>query len=96
MRRAHKTFVATLAVALVIGFTLGAFAAGRVERAPVAAAPETPLPPGFGGVGGCGCAPFEVFFGEEFYKRFFGDIPERIPQRSLGAASSFPQKSSLR
>jgi serine protease Do len=29
--------------------------------------------------------PFEEFFGEEFFKRFFGDAPERIPQRSLGS-----------
>ncbi len=32
-----------------------------------------------------GRTPFEEFFGEEFYKRFFGDTPERIPQRSLGS-----------
>ena len=41
----RKTFVATLAVALVIGVTLGAFAAGRVERAPLAATPEAPILP---------------------------------------------------
>jgi serine protease Do len=29
--------------------------------------------------------PFEEFFGEEFFRRFFGDLPERIPQRSLGS-----------
>jgi serine protease Do len=111
----RKTFVATLAVALVIGVTLGAFAAGRVERAPLVATPEAPILPvqmplgaasntfakvaeairpavinintvskGPGGVGG-GRTPFEEFFGEEFYKRFFGDMPERIPQRSLGS-----------
>jgi len=39
-----------------------------------------------GGVGsGPGRTPFEEFFGEEFFKRFFGDTPERIPQRSLGS-----------
>jgi serine protease Do len=32
-----------------------------------------------------GRTPFEEFFGEEFFRRFFGDIPERIPQRSLGS-----------
>ncbi len=32
-----------------------------------------------------GRTPFEEFFGEEFFKRFFGDAPERIPQRSLGS-----------
>ena len=38
------------------------------------------------GMGGApGRTPFEEFFGEEFYKRFFGDAPERIPQRSLGS-----------
>ena len=38
------------------------------------------------GAGGFpGRTPFEEFFGEEFFKRFFGDTPERIPQRSLGS-----------
>ncbi len=36
-------------------------------------------------VGGAGRTPFEEFFGEEFFKRFFGEMPERIPQRSLGS-----------
>ena len=35
--------------------------------------------------GGQGRTPFEEFFGEEFFRRFFGDVPERIPQRSLGS-----------
>jgi serine protease Do len=35
--------------------------------------------------GGPGRTPFEEFFGEEFFKRFFGDAPERMPQRSLGS-----------
>src|SRR5262249_49249713 len=38
-----------------------------------------------GGPGGGGRTPFEEFFGEDFFKRFFGDAPERIPQRSLGS-----------
>jgi serine protease Do len=39
-----------------------------------------------GGPGGPGGrTPFEEFFGEEFFRRFFGDSPERIPQRSLGS-----------
>ncbi|MGH7278517.1 MAG: Do family serine endopeptidase [Candidatus Rokuibacteriota bacterium] len=38
-----------------------------------------------GGGGPAGRTPFEEFFGEEFFRRFFGDIPERIPQRSLGS-----------
>jgi serine protease Do len=37
------------------------------------------------GAGGGGRTPFEEFFGEEFFRRFFGDVPERIPQRSLGS-----------
>ena len=37
------------------------------------------------GAAGPGRTPFEEFFGEEFFKRFFGDTPERIPQRSLGS-----------
>jgi len=32
-----------------------------------------------------GRTPLEEFFGEEFYRRFFGEVPERIPQRSLGS-----------
>lgn len=32
-----------------------------------------------------GRTPFEEFFGEEFFRRFFGETPERIPQRSLGS-----------
>jgi len=32
-----------------------------------------------------GRTPFEEFFGEEFFRRFFGEPPERIPQRSLGS-----------
>ncbi len=35
--------------------------------------------------GGLGRTPFEEFFGEEFFRRFFGELPERIPQRSLGS-----------
>jgi serine protease Do len=38
-----------------------------------------------GGAGIGGRTPFEEFFGEEFFRRFFGDVPERIPQRSLGS-----------
>ena len=38
-----------------------------------------------GAVGGPGRTPFEEFFGEEFFRRFFGDAPERMPQRSLGS-----------
>src|SRR5213593_1155283 len=37
------------------------------------------------GVGVQGRTPFEEFFGEEFFRRFFGELPERIPQRSLGS-----------
>jgi serine protease Do len=32
-----------------------------------------------------GRTPFEEFFGEEFFRRFFGGDPERMPQRSLGS-----------
>src|SRR5438477_10257519 len=38
-----------------------------------------------GGLGSGGRTPFEEFFGEDFFRRFFGDAPERIPQRSLGS-----------
>ena len=114
MQLTRTTFVATLAVAVLAGVALGAFAGGRPESAPVVAAPEAPILPvqmpisgtntfakvadaikpavinvntvskGTGGPLG-GRTPFEEFFGEEFFKRFFGDLPERIPQRSLGS-----------
>jgi serine protease Do len=35
--------------------------------------------------GAQGRTPFEEYFGEEFFRRFFGEAPERIPQRSLGS-----------
>jgi serine protease Do len=35
--------------------------------------------------GGLGRTPFEEFFGEEFFRRFFGDRPEGMPARSLGS-----------
>src|ERR1044071_1928733 len=36
--------------------------------------------------GGMGRTPIEEFFGEEFFRRFFGDAPEREQQqRSLGS-----------
>jgi len=38
-----------------------------------------------GATGPQGRTPFEEYFGEEFFKRFFGEAPERIPQRSLGS-----------
>src|SRR5260370_22024206 len=37
------------------------------------------------GLGSGGRTPFEEFFGEDFFRRFFGEAPERIPQRSLGS-----------
>jgi serine protease Do len=114
MQLTRRTFVAALVVALVAGITLGAVAAGRVERAaPPRAALEPPILPvqmplttgtfakvaevirpavinintvSKGGAGGPGGrTPFEEFFGEDFFRRFFGDTPERIPQRSLGS-----------
>src|SRR3989442_9831872 len=37
------------------------------------------------GAGLQGRTPFEEFFGEEFFRRFFGELRERIPLRSLGS-----------
>ena len=34
---------------------------------------------------GAGRSSLEEFYGEEFYKRFFGDVPERMPRRGLGS-----------
>jgi len=111
MQLTRRTFAGALALALIIGLALGAFATGRAERPAVAAGPtvqapilpvQMPLTSGtFARVaeaikpavinintvsrGGGGRTPFEEFFGEEFFRRFFGDLPERIPQRSLGS-----------
>jgi serine protease Do len=111
MELRRKTFLGVLAVALLIGAVLGAFAKGRggPEPAPLAQiqAPivpvQMPLPTvSFAAVAETirpsvinintlsrgtfqGRTPFEDFFGEEFYRRFFGELPERIPQRSLGS-----------
>jgi serine protease Do len=113
----RRTFVTTLAVAVLIGIGLGVFTVGRAElRRPrvLAAALEAPILPvqmplttntfskvaeaikpavinintvakATGPGGGSGRTPFEEFFGEEFFRRFFGDAPERMPQRSLGS-----------
>jgi serine protease Do len=35
--------------------------------------------------GGSGRSPSEEFYGEEYFRRFFGDAPERMPRRSLGS-----------
>ena len=35
--------------------------------------------------GAQGRTPLEEYFGEEFFRRFFGEVPERIPQKSLGS-----------
>jgi serine protease Do len=32
-----------------------------------------------------GRTPLEEFYGEDFYRRFFGDAPERLPRRGLGS-----------
>jgi serine protease Do len=32
-----------------------------------------------------GRTPLEEFYGEEFFKRFFGDAPEKMPRRGLGS-----------
>src|SRR5436853_1190587 len=37
------------------------------------------------GAGPQGRTPFEEYFGEEVFRRFCGEVPERIPQRSLGS-----------
>ncbi len=110
----RRTVAALIVLALLAGFSLGAWARGRAERsaparaqAPIVQAPilpaQMPLPSGsFSAVadaikpavinittlsrgGPAGRTPFEEYFGEEFFRRFFGEVPERIPQRSLGS-----------
>jgi len=34
---------------------------------------------------GGGRSPLEEFYGEEYFRRFFGDVPERMPRRGLGS-----------
>jgi serine protease Do len=112
MHLKRKTFVGAIAVAILVGVALGAFATSRaagrpaiLAQSPPVEAPilpvQMPLTTGtFAKVAEAikpavinintvsrsgGRTPFEEFFGEEFFKRFFGDAPERIPQRSLGS-----------
>ncbi len=115
MQLRRRTFLGALALALVVGVSLGAWVKGRaadaraqtVGQAIALQAPvlpvQMPLPSGsFAAVaeaikpavlnittvsrgGPPGRTPFEEFFGEEFFRRFFGEAPERIPQRSLGS-----------
>jgi serine protease Do len=120
MQLKRRTFVASLAIAVLLGAGLGAFTLGRAELgrptvvAQAPAIPDAPILPvqmplttgtfakvaeaikpavinintvsrSSSGGGAQGRTPFEEFFGEEFFKRFFGDAPERIPQRSLGS-----------
>src|SRR6059036_3340123 len=116
MQLRRNTFLGVVAVALLIGVTLGALAEGRIEPGqtpgPAATAQaqprivpvQMPLPTvSFAavaeaikpavinintlsrGAGLQGRTPFEEFFGEEFFRRFFGELPERIPLRSLGS-----------
>src|SRR6059036_1034408 len=116
MELRRNTFLGVVAVALLIGVTLGALAKGRIEPGqtpgPAATAQaqprivpvQMPLPTvSFAavaeaikpavinintlsrGAGLQGRTPFEEFFGEEFFRRFFGELPERIPLRSLGS-----------
>jgi serine protease Do len=114
MHLSKRAFFSAVAVALLVGAGLGAYAAGqagvRGTAAPAVAQVQAPVLPvqmplttgtfakvadaikpavininTVGRAAGSGRTPFEEFFGEEFYRRFFGDAPERIPQRSLGS-----------
>jgi len=116
MQLRRRTFFGALALTLLLGATLGAYASSRPEarrgmalnQAPPLQAPVLPvqMPVATGtfakvaeaikpavinintvsrGGGLQGRTPFEEFFGEEFFRRFFGELPERIPQRSLGS-----------
>jgi serine protease Do len=112
MQLTRRTFVIVVALAVVAGAGVGAYATGRAERGgPAAGTLQAPILPvqmplttgTFAkvaeavkpavinintvsrGMSGSGRTPFEEFFGEEFFRRFFGDLPERSPQRSLGS-----------
>ncbi len=113
MQLGRRMFVGALVLALVTGFSLGAWVKGRADARAQALGPspsvqapilptQMPLPSGsFAAVaeaikpavinvntvsrGLPGRTQFEEFFGEEFFRRFFGEVPERIPQRSLGS-----------
>jgi serine protease Do len=63
--------------------TTGTFAKVAETIKPAVININTTMARGGGGPGGR--TPFEEFFGEDFFRRFFGDVPERIPQRSLGS-----------
>ena len=63
--------------------TTGTFAKVAETIKPAVININTTVSRGGGGPGGR--TPFEEFFGEDFFRRFFGDVPERMPQRSLGS-----------
>jgi serine protease Do len=63
--------------------TTGTFAKVAETIKPAVININTTVARGGGGPGGR--TPFEEFFGEDFFRRFFGDAPERMPQRSLGS-----------
>ena len=109
----RRTFVVTLALAVLLGVVVGGLAVSRGESQRLPAATDTgpaavlpvqiplqsntfariaeAIKPAVINIntisrgGALGRTPFEEYFGEEFFKRFFGELPERIPQRSLGS-----------
>jgi serine protease Do len=82
--RAPVQFVEAPILPVQMPLTTGTFAKVAEAIKPAVININTLSKSGPGGGPG-GRTPFEEFFGEEFFRRFFGDSPERIPQRSLGS-----------
>jgi serine protease Do len=82
--RAQVPFVEAPILPVQMPLTTGTFAKVAEAIKPAVININTLTKAGPGGLPG-GRTPFEEYFGEEFFRRFFGDTPERIPQRSLGS-----------
>jgi serine protease Do len=83
--RQAVTFVEAPILPVQMPLTTGTFAKVAEAIKPAVININTVTKGGAGPGGPGGRTPFEEFFGEEFFRRFFGDAPERIPQRSLGS-----------
>jgi serine protease Do len=96
MKRSAR-LTSVLALGLAFTLTAGWIAPGQAQSKPAAAAAtgsfaklaEAVKPAVINvssqGKASGGRTPLEEHYGEDFYKRFFGDAPERMPRRGLGS-----------
>jgi len=84
-RAAVNTYIDAPIIPVQMPLTTGTFAKVAEAIKPAVVNINTVFKSGGGMGSGPGRTPFEEFFGEEFFRRFFGDAPDRMPQRSLGS-----------